>query len=515
MTEGIDRRRRLLIGTSVAATAGLAIVAWLLLNFLLTRPGLRTSIDLTRNAQFTVSDATKQLIQALREDPKKKLQVYTLFIPARDLGGWRAGIQSRILRLTHDLLERVSYLGGDSITVEHIDIKHDIKHAREAGGQPNTIVLQLGKRKRVLNLWQDMGDIRFPEGQQQPGQMSIPVLEGYRGESAFASVLKELLTEGTPVVYSLTNHGELQARNPGGDGCQMLSTLLRGQGLKFVEWDLAAKREIPADCAVLLMLQPRRFVPAEEIKLIRAYIESGGRVVVTLAHPLGMSYTQVAPMRLDGLLEPCGIEIGDDWLLNGIPQGNEVSVGAEFVTRVRIRKGLNAAHPVTGFLRRNQSYVDLIGARAVTFKNPLPDGVVGDYLLTTNPFTWKANLARWPKQDFYAPVTEALYGTFHVAAIAEVTATDGQKKNGRLAVIGGLAFANGDHLIEDNQVFATKLIDWLARRKSLVSVPSTNYRSQAMRASPTQLGRVAWLVFTPPVLFLLLAVFVVFWRRRA
>jgi hypothetical protein len=36
-----------------------------------------------------------------------------------------------------------------------------------------------------------------------------------------------------------------------------------------------------------------------------------------------------------------------------------------------------------------------------------------------------------------------------------------------------------------------------------------------MKITPIQRGRVFWLVFSLPVVFLALAVFVVFWRRRA
>ena len=87
-----------------------------------------------------------------------------------------------------------------------------------------------------------------------------------------------------------------------------------------------------------------------------------------------------------------------------------------------------------------------------------------------------------------------------------------------MAIISGLAFNNfngGTPWFQSNRDFALTLVNWLIQRDSLVTVRSKDFRFGTIRLSPQQINRSWYLIYSLPLVLLLIAVTVVYWRRRA
>ena len=182
------RGRRLLIALNVGVVALLALTVWAGLNVLATRPALKRVVDATREQRLSLSDATRQLIDRIHQDPELKVEIHTFyerFPPEAD----PAQIQPRLVQLTRDLLGLYAHLGGDQLVVRDHDLYGDIAGSRESMQMLQTkathsVVVKLGKKKRVLSVWQDLGDVEIPGGTPGGGpvQSRLPVLRGYKGE---------------------------------------------------------------------------------------------------------------------------------------------------------------------------------------------------------------------------------------------------------------------------------------------------------------------------------------------
>ena len=522
MKEGFGKGRRALIGFSVLSSVGVAIVLWAVANYIFTRPNLRTSFDMSPGAQFTISPATKKLIASIR-DKKTVLHIDTLFLPA---GADPWGLQERVLGLTQTLLSRISYLGGEKIRVKNLDYQRDIKDVKAMGAtKPNIVQLRYGKRKRVLQLLtqgadsrvrSDFADIQNPdlEGPKSPGKTSRPVLRAYKGEEALASALKELLSEEVLKIYWTTNLG-FRPETP-----QMSSFVydLKDNGFEHHLIDLGSEA-IPKDCDLLFMIQPDDELRRDSLDRVQSYLKGGGRVLMTVSYDENLARQYPTQLLYAGLLKPLGLSLGNSMVLNGIPDpagGSVPRYGIPECSLLRIRAGgLNPNHPVTGPMAKAQRYVDMAQARSIHFTDKRPKGTFADFLLHTNRYSWEESLGPQSPMFRYQPGSEQALSPRTVAATVEVG------KESRFALVSGITLfsalpGQAGRFYDGNRDFALNLVNWLVKRDRLVTVRSRDYRAGRLEVAPQGLTRIkTFLVIILPLVFLGLAFFMLFWRRRA
>ncbi|MEZ5988466.1 MAG: hypothetical protein R3F30_04970 [Planctomycetota bacterium] len=144
LMSGSGRLRRATAGTQVLLTVALALVVWGLANYAFTRPKLRTSLDLSPGARFTISAETAKLIEALRAsgatlevdtflgfNTEKDIDDYIRMFPDADVQ--KLGIYRKLLLLTVSFLERIDYLGGDSVVIRRHVLHQDIDRLQGSG----------------------------------------------------------------------------------------------------------------------------------------------------------------------------------------------------------------------------------------------------------------------------------------------------------------------------------------------------------------------------------------------
>ncbi len=504
----------------------LSLLVWALVNVVFTKPEFRGLIDLTRGARFTLSDATKALVREVREGPHV-LEIHT-FILQFPKGDPRARIQNQVVELTRDLLERLRYLGGQKIKVIHHDLYREIQSSRQARDELgikrfNTLVLKLGARKRILGILTDLADIEFPTEKPLPGQPLVPVLRSFPGEAAVSSALGGLLHDRNLLACWLTGHEEGLPTDGSGVGYAELARQLTQNGFENRILDLDKEPRIPKNCRLLLVMQAKRPIFQRHVGKLLNFLRGGGRILMTEGYWLGTEQ-----QSFSSLLGPLGLRLRSSLLCNGIldPSGGLPAYGTEECLNLQISSGLNGTHPATeGLRKRGESFV-LRWGRAIEVLDPkenkLEPGLRVTRLLSTHPFAFEEEVPKGRPPDF-RPASESELGVKTVGVSVALPGGGGKKgkkqeegeREGRMVLLGGMAFQNGEQLLERNLNLALSLVRWLSHQRTLVRTGTLSLAKEQMDVSPQARSRAKWVLYLVPALFLFLALFVLFWRRRS
>lgn len=98
-----------------------------------------------------------------------------------------------------------------------------------------------------------------------------PTKVQFYGESAITGAIDYLTNENLPVVYYLSGHNEA-------DIASALSTRLTKENLTLTELNLLSRGQVPQDAACVLIGVPEYDFSADEITMLKDYMESGGSV---------------------------------------------------------------------------------------------------------------------------------------------------------------------------------------------------------------------------------------------
>ena len=146
-------------------------------------------------------------------------------------------------------------------------------------------------------------------------------LFSYNGEYKMATLFHSLTSRDNPVAYFITNHGELyydttDKNHPGNNETQALYRLLSDRGLVVKTLDLSKVNEIPEDCALLVINNPKTdylYDPAqsgsynylsETEKLDRYLVRDQGSLMVAKDYKISLP-------NLEAFLFEWGFELGD------------------------------------------------------------------------------------------------------------------------------------------------------------------------------------------------------------
>ncbi len=516
---GVWNKLRTALG--VLTVVVLSLLVWGLVNVVFTKPEFRGLLDLTRGARFTLSDSTKELVREVREGPHV-LEIHT-FILQFPKGDPRARIQSQVVELTRDLLERLRYLGGNKIKVVHHDLYREIQSSRQARDELgikrfNTLVLKLGARKRILGILTDLADIEFPTEKPLPGQPLVPVLRSYPGEAAVSTALGGLLHDRNLLACWLTGHDEGLPTDGSGVGYAELARQLAQNGFENRVLDLDKEVRIPKNCRLLLILQPKRPLFARHVDKILSYLRGGGRILMTEGYWLG---TEI--QTYGSLLGPLGLRLRSSLLCNGVldPSGGVPAYGTEECLNLQISTGINGTHPATKELRKRRANFLLRWGREIEILDPkkehLEPGLRVTRLLSTHPFAFEEEVPKGRAPDFH-PASEAELGVKTVGASLVIEGKGGgtsSDKEGRMILLSAMAFQNGEQLLERNLDLALSLVRWLSHQRTLVRTGTLSLAKEHMEVSPQARERAKWVLYLVPAFFLFLALFVLLWRRRS
>ncbi|MDH5184919.1 MAG: GldG family protein, partial [Gammaproteobacteria bacterium] len=268
-------------------------------------------------------------------------------------------------------------------------------------------------------------------------------------EQALNNTLLRLLRRGKQTIYVLTGHGERKLDSQANHDLGLFGQQLREHGLHVQSWNLGAQAALPEDAATLLLASPQTAYLPGEVRLLQAYIESGGNLLWLLE-----------PEQLQGL-DNLASSLGVDLIPGTIadPSAEQLGVANAAFTLISDYPD----HPVT----RNLDNITLLPLAAA-----LDLAEAGQWqatpLLQSSAQSWSetGGLDRYvqfdPEEDIAGPLTTAYL--LSRTGTGEVSETSPQ----HVAVIGDGDFLSNNYLGNGaNLDLGLGLINWLGGEETL------------------------------------------------
>jgi hypothetical protein len=250
-----------------------------------------------------------------------------------------------VTRLLRGFRQASRSVAGAEITIEYVDPRWDLTRAGQlaAWGVPENALLFEKQRRRIVVTLDDMLTRQTQErSQESAGRGGGTGLGVFRGELVCASAVSRLsLPYERSVIYWLQGHGE--ARFDDYDELRGFSDIareLKRDGFDIRPLTLPGRDQVPADSHLLLIAGARHAMAAEEQKLIDAFLQNGGRLLVMAVPRMTTG--------LEPVLEKWGIRMTS--FIAASPKtlsGQEVVVSS-FADHV-ITRNLNNASVVFGY----------------------------------------------------------------------------------------------------------------------------------------------------------------------
>ena len=264
-----------------AAVLAVVIVFNLLIDQL---PASLLRPDTSREGVLTLGESTKNVTDALTED----VTLYHIVQPDNT--------DPRV----EELLARYASLSSH-ITVETVNpVTRPTFTAEYTSGETlseNSIIAVSGKRSTVvdgsalykyrlpgdeLNLYSQAEYQYYYEQYAIYMGQELSATPFFFGENEVTRAIDYVTTDTLPVLYALTGHGEAEA----GDALQAAIT---AENVELRDLSLvseAASGGVPQDAAAVFVNAPEQDITEDELKLLIAYVDRGGSVLMTTYYEL-------------------------------------------------------------------------------------------------------------------------------------------------------------------------------------------------------------------------------------
>lgn len=409
--------------------------------------------DVTAEKQFSISEQTMQILRSLKEPVHVKL----FFTPAQ---------YNR--QKAEDMIKEYA-LRSDKLTYEFID--------------PDA------QRRQAIDyqIVRD-GTIVFERGSRREQTFGVQ-------EQDLTGALLKVTRDKVKTVYFLTGHQERDPESADQNGYSLVRQDLMRENYKVERFNLAGAETPPEDAAALVIAGPRNPLAPLERERLNKYIEQGGRVLFLIE--AGM------PDPLEGMLRAYGLELPDALIIDPA-RAFFGDIASPLIDRFEF-------HQITKDLTGLSSFFPT--ARPLIKAEPQPEAWDVQILGNTSQNSWAETNYR---EKQVKPDDTEVKGPLALMAVIEPK--DRSAGKGRLVVIGDTNFAENLVLQTVQGVGNLDLfmnaVNWLAEEEDLISIRPKQTELRQVILTPPQARTIIYsnILFLP--LLVLLAGFVVWWRRR-
>jgi len=302
-------------------------------------------------------------------------------------------------------------------------------------------------------------------------------------ENEILKGLLRLLNPKSTAIYFLTGHGEHDTQQAGDTSMNRAVTTLESKNYAVKPLNLLADSKIPDDARVIVVAGPMKPVSADEVKLLKGFLDKGGSLLV-MEDP-----TTLTQFGNEG--DPLADMLSKDW---GITFDNDIVIDLNSTQPTMATAAYyDASHPITVNMNNLVSFYPF--TRSLSSADST-NGVTLTQLVKTNQRSWgETDFASLQQGGQVALNDNEAVGPLNLAIAGENADT-----KGRVVVFGTSEFAvdqifdrygNGDMFVNS--------VDWLAEQENLASITPKN---------PTER------TFTPPsemywIMILLSAIFII------
>ena len=348
-------------------------------------------------------------------------------------------------------------------------------------------------------------------------------------ERSITSAIIKVKNRTIKELYFLIGHGEKDPEDDKPDGLKIFQQGLMDSGLTLKEWSFVQEGAPKKDPAVLLVIGSRRPWLDKELNWVKGYLKRGGRVFMALDP--GEKH------NLQPFLKEYGIDYKDNFILSLDMWGRVIAsiYGAHF----------DASHPITSPLKALKNVpADFSRASVVEVADQVPEEWEASRLVRTND----ANFTVPELKEFTVPeLREKLKNTHSLTVAIEIkpkteekkepstldphgshkdseskkekeSETANEKKKGfRLVVFGDSDFLTNRNIYKGvNRDLALNTVISLVDEEELITTirPKQAKGTKINLTDNHKIGLIT-MVIIPPVMFLIMSLWLWFRRREA
>lgn len=471
-------------GSMAIAFTAIFLVAAVLVNVLgvliTERLGLRW--DITDNRLYTISDTTVDLLGTLPEE-----------ISITVLATEYAYQNSATYRPIREVLTRYAQLSGGKLTVRYVDpyANPDVvkKYSEISTPSEADIIIESSKRYKTVSP-SDLYDIRIDYSKNTQQQ-------GLQAEQKFSSAIMYCLAEKLPKAIRTSGHDE--------DDLSSLNSLLATANYSLDRLNLAIN-ELPDDCALLIITNPKSDFTDLEIERLEKYLDDSGSVIVFYDNSIGKHLTKFELFMEDWGVAPQDTLVCDsEWA---------------YTSPVAVIPALDQSHTITTSIKRSTGdYVVAPYSRAWSTIWGA-SGTVKGFRRATSLFTTTAtsygkstasgqNISTYTKQD------GDLSGPFYIGVLSEQNNPNTKSKGNILFLSTGMA----SDTVLDNDMFLNRrlmisAINFMNEDSDAIIVEARYTQSTSLSITKADANFIMWSLCVVIPVGVLVAGGVVWFRRK-
>lgn len=208
------------------------------------------TIDVTKNKIYSLSDASKEVIQNVDKD-------VTINLYGIEDGSTLADFAKKYEKINNHI--KVEFL-SESTNLEKVQ-KYDLSSGYQI------VILECGEASKLIDASYEFYSYDSATGQE------IDLTEQTLTNSILA-----ISSDDKPVVYFTTGHEEYSLSNELG----LLATYLQNESYKASSLNLLTEGKVPEDCDLLVIMAPIKDFMEQEVEAVLNYINNGGNIIISL-----------------------------------------------------------------------------------------------------------------------------------------------------------------------------------------------------------------------------------------
>ena len=453
------RRHRFWITLNTGTALILATAIVLMVNYLSYRHYHRT--DWSRTQRYALSPKTTALLESLSEP----VNVTVFFQPGNVL-----------YEDIHNLLREYQF-HSPRLNIQWVNPDRDLALTEEMAvryqvTEPNVVVFEQGERTDY---------VRKDEIAVIDSSSGVDRITSLRGEQAFSSAIQGVVQEETPIIYFLTGHGERDIdsfdRRTGYSGIRQM---IERDNIEIRKLELSIDRQIPADCAVLIVAGPAQSMSETEVDMIADWLRHSGRLML-LADAGRTSGTE--PLLLD-------------W---GVHIDNRLVIDVEkTLTGLDVAFYPNTKHPSTRELGAVRAFFHRpcmvephsTGSHAADRPQVTP-------LAVSSKKSWLESRPSQSPARYEAGSGDRI-GPISMAVAVEKGATPGlldmQIRPSRMIVFGDSGFVSNGGLTGGDASLFMSTLNWLVDREQLMVIAPRAVDDTRLKLTREDTGLLFWVI---------------------
>ena len=446
------------------STTALIIGIIILVNLLANEYHLR--LDLTEDGQYTLSEATRDVLENL-EEPVTVKAYFSKNLPP-NIQKTRQDFQ--------DLLIEYANLSEGQVLYEFINPNAEEQYEKEAvdnGIRPVLINVrekdQVKQQKAFLGATVHLGE----------NKEVIPFLQpGAAMEYALSTAIKKISVDEKPVIGFITGHGEPTLAEMQ-QATEQLTVLYEPRQIA-----LSDTAGIPENISTAALIRPTDSIPSAHLKHLDSFLERGGKLLVAVNSVQADFQSRFGAAQNNGLkpwLREKGIDIQDNFVVDArcgsvsIPQQIGIFTVHEQVSFPYVPViGAFSDHPIT------------VGLETVMLEFASELRFTGDSTMKFYPLAFSSELSNvLPAPQYFDFTKEWTENDFSRQHIPVAAAIEGNPMK-MVVVADGDFPVNGPpqsqrSLQPDNVNLLSNAIDWLSDDTGLITLRTKGVVSRPIR----------------------------------